>query len=820
MPWLRSVLVCCFFLLPLHTRAFDDVAAPKVRQLIQQLQGKNILDSQDAAEALGKLGPVAEEAVPALAEAMKRESVARPAAFALAAIGPKGILRLLEEMHRNDDDATAPAFEATYQALAKTTARSVPTLYHQVKNAKGDYLVLLQLLEKDWFKAIAAGDDVCGPSIVALPYLIHALKREDWRDRVMAADALARLGPLARPAIPALLLALEDEWPLKAYYSAIPSQPDGVRASAVKALLAIGPAAEQRLAREGLPRLIAGVGRGTEATREHTAFALGLLGSHAKRAIPALVEQMRSMKEVRDTFVNALAAIGPESVPTIEALLKDPDSQMRRSGLAAMREFQPPPSLWLQRVSQLAGDPDAKVCEDSTWTLVALDPEGSVAVPILSGLLQDSEKSVRNRVLFHLEDYGPLARSALPALWKATNHQDTAFAEKALDVIICIGGPTKETTSRLIELLRTNKHSGQVALSLIRSGKAARSAVPVLVKMLDHPDPEVMLEAAWVLAGNGAPEARLAVAPIIRGMKSGTWKESGNKEFINILVQIGPPAREAVPLLLTHLADPHFLDRRSEIAEAIAKIGGDVGTIRPVLDRYLQDEDMLHWAVPLAAQVDPEGSHLIPACMAALLHYRWNAVRSNAAVELGKLGTRARLAIPRLQQALEEDEDAVRYQAAAALIRITGKKEPYADLLIQGLRRSPHAAWAMDSLPTDSTWAVSALIEALSDPAWKFQTAAASSLVHFGPAARPAVQVLIRMVKTERAKKQDEQDQLMIREVVGALGAIGPAARDATPLLRDLLRETTLKRLSLRVIQVEELEKALRGIEGEKGSKP
>jgi hypothetical protein len=67
-----------------------------------------------------------------------------------------------------------------------------------------------------------------------------------------------------------------------------------VRVSAVQALLAIGPAAEGPLLKVGLPRLIAGLDRGTDTTRGHTARAIALLGRRARSAIPDLVEQIRT----------------------------------------------------------------------------------------------------------------------------------------------------------------------------------------------------------------------------------------------------------------------------------------------------------------------------------------------------------------------------------------------------------------------------------------------------------------------------------------------------------------------------------------------
>ena len=91
----RAALVgMVLFLAPLPGRAAEDVAT--VRQLIKQLESGDRLARQDAAEALERFGPAAVEAIPALAAALRRDSTALPAAFALVAIGPEGWRPLLD----------------------------------------------------------------------------------------------------------------------------------------------------------------------------------------------------------------------------------------------------------------------------------------------------------------------------------------------------------------------------------------------------------------------------------------------------------------------------------------------------------------------------------------------------------------------------------------------------------------------------------------------------------------------------------------------------------------------------------------------------
>ena len=90
----------------------------------------------------------------------------------------------------------------------------------------------------------------------------------EWTLRETAADALARIGP---PAVPALVDALHD--------------PDAdTRAQAARALARMG-----RVARDALPALVEALNDPDPRVRHHAARALGQMGPDAAPAIPALV---------------------------------------------------------------------------------------------------------------------------------------------------------------------------------------------------------------------------------------------------------------------------------------------------------------------------------------------------------------------------------------------------------------------------------------------------------------------------------------------------------------------------------------------------
>jgi HEAT repeat protein len=135
------------------------------------------------------------------------------------------------------------------------------------------------------------------PSLSAadIPDLIQDLKTGDERDRADAAQALGQLGPDAKPALPALLLALRDEG-------------EWVRERALEAILAIGP--DPR----AVESLVTGLKDSDEQVRELSAKALGKIGTAARKSIPALREATRDRQErVQKAAADALLQIDPHS---------------------------------------------------------------------------------------------------------------------------------------------------------------------------------------------------------------------------------------------------------------------------------------------------------------------------------------------------------------------------------------------------------------------------------------------------------------------------------------------------------------------------
>jgi HEAT repeat protein len=129
----------------------------------------------------------------------------------------------------------------------------------------------------------------CDKTVAAL---VSGLASDDNAVRVVAADALAVLGPRAKSAAKPLIAQLGDEQPF-------------VRAACSGALVSMG--------KEAVPVLIHTFQTETGGIRVRSAFALGAIGPAAKDAVPILEAAMEKENEVmRTRFIGILGNIAPE----------------------------------------------------------------------------------------------------------------------------------------------------------------------------------------------------------------------------------------------------------------------------------------------------------------------------------------------------------------------------------------------------------------------------------------------------------------------------------------------------------------------------
>jgi HEAT repeat protein len=237
------------------------------------------------------------------------------------------------------------------------------------------------------------------------------LKGARPESRVQAAGKLGELGKSAPEAIPALLQALDD--------------PDNhVRDRATVALWNMGP-----LARIAVPKLmeILKDKQAGEDLRWSAAIAFGYVGPDAAPAIPLLLKVLRTESpNLRNGAANALGDIGrneKEVVPALIQALKHRDPRVSGAAAGALGRIGKEPSSSIPALVEMLrdneryqGSNDPREC--ALYALGKFGPLAQAGIPVIMRIVRDNREDdlIRRRAIKTLEEMGPAAKEAVPAL--------------------------------------------------------------------------------------------------------------------------------------------------------------------------------------------------------------------------------------------------------------------------------------------------------------------------------------------------------------------------------------------------------------------
>jgi HEAT repeat protein len=298
-----------------------EAAAGAIAELTRALHDRNPAVRRTAAEALGPLDEKGAAAGPALTGliADRVAGVRAAAAAALAHVAPRdkkaahAIVRMLKDPDAGVRRAAAEALgQMAYTGLPTDPAvvsglrdalrdgelmvreRAVWALgYVRHPDTVPDLVGLLRAEHKDLRSSALHSLGMLGSMAkAAVPEMVEVL-RSDPENREITAWSLARMGPAAAPAVPALIECLDEAR-------------EGIRNQAARTLRDIGPAAAEAV--EPLATLL--THDKDWGVRCYAAEALGAIGPAAKAAAPELKLALKDpMVQVRNAAGEALQKI-------------------------------------------------------------------------------------------------------------------------------------------------------------------------------------------------------------------------------------------------------------------------------------------------------------------------------------------------------------------------------------------------------------------------------------------------------------------------------------------------------------------------------
>jgi HEAT repeat protein len=593
----------------------------------------------------------------------------------------------------------------------------------------------------------------------ALPKLVESLKDADAFVRCEAAEDLGQIGPAARPALPDLRRALEDS-------------DAHVRVFAALALARID--AEDR---QAVPALLAALTDRDARVRVAAASALAELPTRTGVAVPALLKALQAdpNEDVRAAAAFAVGRIASEGtdvrsprVDVIAALAKaaqdDKPYFVRYWSIHALRRFGPDARAAIPAlVRRLKAEE-----YESDLALDTLSRLGPISVPALCDALKVvKDRDLRSDIFAHLEDLGPSAREAIPTLRGLTESDSFRDRSDAIAALMGIAwkSDAKAVTSALCEAIEGSWLKGPGSMRLmVRSwdlGPGDEAAVPALIAWLKQGDRGVAATIANI--GPGARSAIPALRATIEAERGADpqvayalwclghkreavkalrrqWehrdKDVRRDDILFVLADFGPDAAEMVPLLKRELRkepeDYRGRYARACIALALWRIekpveaGGVVVDPRQealdvllamLRDKYIDSMEALA-AMEALGQIGPEAKAAVPVLIKATKRVWWDT-RIYAVRALGRTGIGTKDVTDALAAALKDRNMEVRAEAALALTRLDRRSAPIA-VMVEVIERRP------------------SLLSLLAD-----------TLGEFGADAKPAVPVLLRLLRDE-----------------------------------------------------------------------
>lgn len=470
--------------------------------------------------------------------------------------------------------------------------------------------------------------------------LVTLLRDSELSVSLAAADALGRLGPLARPLLPAIVQALDG---------AKPEVTDAV----VAALAAhIGKADDELIAALDVPAELAmksvvaacklagkaGVAFLTRATRHersririNAVAGLGLLGKVDADTAMACLTQIESGDPVPDVRTAAkhamLAVVAREKTAAVDALPKNiPDFEARKLTNSELAEYEA--AIDLDEMMFALQDGRDHVRINAARALAVKGAKAGRAAPSMGLLMRDSAPSVRREVAKALGKLGAEAVPAAGDLVGALGDADSDVWEAAMETLERLGDRALDALVKGLEA-GGEAHGRRVAELITKLPRAA----DVLTGAFGSPAVNVQVNAAAGLGMLGKDGVGAKGLAALHGARTG-----GD-------VRTRAAVRAALDLI-----------------EAAGDAGPAQVTVAGFEDQFLALADL--------DKAKAELEKIGVADLAAHLTDGRDVVRSNAALALGVLGTASASAALPLGVLLRDDSPRVRQSAAQALDRI------------------------------------------------------------------------------------------------------------------------------------------------------
>jgi HEAT repeat protein len=364
----------------------------------------------------------------------------------------------------------------------------------------------------------------------------------------------------------------------------------------------------------------------------------------------------------------------------------------------------------------------------------------NVAVNDLIAQLAHEDPQTRAKAVKALDDLGPEAKQALPALLKLLKDQDEGLRRSAQKALDAIGKPAKVDVPLLTSALKDESPlvRAYAAEALGSIGSDASLASRSLRDAVMDKDAHVQQNATIALARIGLQPTD--ITPELLDALKNTDIETRRTAIIAI-AKMGADAKVAIPFLMESLNSPAKAIRESAVL-ALGSIGAAAKPALPALKKLLTDEDeqTRFSAARALTEVAPSDTDGLTVLVQALRDRpEWKLA---ALAQIAKIGPGAEPIIPDLVKAMRDPDRAVCTKAAETIGSVGQSAKGAITALIENLKEPKMKDCCQRALERIGKAAVPSLTDAMSNRNVAIRIGAAEALGNIGSDARSAMTAL------------------------------------------------------------------------------
>lgn len=508
-------------------------------------------------------------------------------------------------------------------------------------------------------------------------------------------------------------------------------------------------------------------------TRAAAAMAAAAYGPRATPLVPKLSKLVAGDKEasVRASSARALGTLGTKTGPEVDVLMAaitDPDPRVRRAALASIRQLAPGPERTLPKFIAVLedADPGAVVA-----ALTSIADFGAAAVPPMMKALE-SEKAAY-WALVVLGDIGPDAKDAIPQIKAKLADSQPEVRMQAAMALAGIGTAAASAAPELVAALDDKEKAVQYAVVFALGRIGDPSAMDGLGELESSDDPMLQLLSVWAEAEIQPDNAELqqealgALSEAIKGDNVAARRAAAHALGFEKMT-----GDKVIELLLVALADKDDLVSRSA-AQALSRKGA--AAVEPVA-ALLSNPTERPKAAFLLMQYGADSKSAVPQLFTALAAEKEPAVKRLILLALAGAGVDDPAAASKLTPLLTDPEPRV----ARGATYVLGKMGPKAKAALPAIQKNLTSSdpdtrlisvWAILQIAPDErahvAKAVPLLISALTHEMELARIEAATALGEMGPAAQTALPALRELLEYDTPPVRAAAEEA-IKKIEGA----------------------------------------------------